>query len=66
MSQAPNPFCNRGVITDPDDFFGRENQIAEIITRLGTMQSTSVVGDAGIGKSSLLYQSLPNGRATVE
>jgi len=55
MSQAPNPFCNRGVITDPDDFFGRENQIAEIITRLGTMQSTSVVGERRIGKSSLLY-----------
>jgi len=49
MSQAPNPFCNRGVITDPDDFFGRENQIAEIITRLGTMQSTSVVGKRRIG-----------------
>jgi uncharacterized protein len=55
MSQAPNPFCNRGVITDPEDFFGRENQIAEIITRLGTMQSTSVVGERRIGKSSLLY-----------
>lgn len=55
MSQAPNPFCNRGVITDPDDFFGRENQIAEIITRLGSMQSTSVVGERRIGKSSLLY-----------
>src|SRR6185503_7658642 len=54
MSQAPNPFCNRGVITDPDDFFGRENQIAEIITRLATMQSTSVVGERRIGKSSLL------------
>src|SRR6185295_305134 len=55
MSQAPNPFCNRGVITDPDDFFGRETQIAEIITRLATMQSTSVVGERRIGKSSLLY-----------
>jgi hypothetical protein len=43
------------VITDPDDFFGRENQIAEIITRLATMQSTSVVGERRIGKSSLLY-----------
>ena len=55
MSQTLNPFCNRGVITDPDDFFGRENQIAEIITRLATMQSTSVVGERRIGKSSLLY-----------
>ncbi len=55
MSQTPNPFCNRGVITDPDDFFGRESQITEIITRLGTMQSTSVVGELRIGKSSLLY-----------
>lgn len=55
MSQAPNPFCNRGVITDPEDFFGREAQIAEVITRLVTMQSTSVVGERRIGKSSLLY-----------
>jgi hypothetical protein len=55
MSQAPNPFCNRGVITDPDDFFGRDAQITEIITRLGTMQSTSVVGELRIGRSSLLY-----------
>lgn len=55
MSQELNPFCNRGVITDPDDFFGRETQIAEIITRLTSMQSTSVVGEWRIGKSSLLY-----------
>lgn len=45
MSQPPNPFCNRGVITDPDDFFGRENQLAEIIARLATMQTTPVAGE---------------------
>jgi len=55
VGQLTNPFCNRGVITDPDDFFGREDQIAEIITRLATLQSTSVVGERRIGKSSLLY-----------
>jgi len=43
------------VITDPDDFIGREEQINEIITRLRTMQSSSVVGERRIGKSSLLY-----------
>jgi len=55
MDFTPNPFINRGVITNPDDFFGREDQINEIITRLHTMQSSSIVGERRIGKSSLLY-----------
>jgi len=50
-----NPFLNRGLITDPDDFFGRKEQLSEIFTRLQGMQSCSVVGERGIGKSSLLY-----------
>jgi len=50
-----NPFTNRVAIKNPDDFFGREEQIAEILARLRTMQSSSVVGERRIGKSSLLY-----------
>jgi uncharacterized protein len=50
-----NPFTNRGAITNPDDFFGRTEQLTEIITRLQRMQSSSVVGERRIGKSSLLY-----------
>ena len=55
MSETPNPFMNRGVITDPNDFFGREEQVNEIFTRLQGMQSSSIVGERRIGKSSLLY-----------
>src|SRR5262245_13144947 len=28
-----NPFTNRGVITNPDEFFGREQEIGEIVSR---------------------------------
>ena len=55
MDSTLNPFTNRGVITDSNDFFGREDQLNEIFTRLQGMQSCSVVGERGIGKSSLLY-----------
>ena len=55
MDSTLNPFMNRGLITDPDDFFGREEQLSEIFTRLQGMHSCSVVGERGIGKSSLLY-----------
>ena len=55
MSETPNPSMNRGVITDPNDFFGREEQVNEIFTRLQGMQSSSIVGERRIGKSSLLY-----------
>jgi hypothetical protein len=55
MNHVPNPFTNRGVITNADDFFGREYQINEILMRLRTMQSSSVIGERRIGKSSLLY-----------
>src|SRR5215475_11276457 len=50
-----NPFTNRNAITNPDEFFGREQEIGEIISRLRSMQSLSVVGERRIGKSSLLY-----------
>lgn len=55
MKSFLNPFTNRGVITNPADFIGRQQEISEIITRLKTMQSCSVVGERRIGKSSLLY-----------
>ncbi len=54
-----NPFTNRGVITNPDEFFGREQEIGEIVSRLRAMQSSSVVGERRIGKSSTLLN-LPN------
>jgi hypothetical protein len=60
-----NPFTNRGVITNPDDFIGRRQQLSEITTRLRTMQSCSVVGERRIGKSSLLYHLSQTGTQRV-
>lgn len=44
------------MVTDPADFIGRAEQMEEICSRLDKMESTSIVGERRIGKSSLLYQ----------
>jgi len=61
-----NPFTNRGVITNEADFIGREEQLGEIIERLRTLQSSSVVGERRIGKSSLLYHLAQTGVQRIE
>ncbi|MGH7455296.1 MAG: hypothetical protein ACRENG_28345, partial [bacterium] len=53
-------------ITDPKKFFGREEELRAILNRLRTMQSTSVVGDRRIGKSSLLYHIFQTGNARLQ
>ena len=50
-----NPYSYGPMVTDPKMFFGREEELRTLYTRLRTMQSTSVVGLRRIGKSSLLY-----------
>ena len=50
-----NPFTIRGTLQNPEAFIGRGAEINDIITRLRSMQSCSVVGERRIGKSSLLY-----------
>ncbi len=52
-----NPYLNRVMIQDPDQFFGRRREVSRILSRMGTErpQSVSVVGDRRIGKSSLLH-----------
>lgn len=49
-----NPFFHRGAIRRAADFFGRESELAEILTLLRNGQSVSVIGPRRIGKSSLL------------
>jgi ABC-type phosphate/phosphonate transport system ATPase subunit len=49
-----NPYLNKGMITDPIEFYGREEEIANIYERIKTTQSIYIVGERGIGKSSLL------------
>ena len=52
----PNPYSCGPMVTDPRMFFGREEELRTLYTRLSTMQSTSIVGLRRIGKSSLLYR----------
>ena len=53
---APNPFGITGQITDPDQFFGREELMRQIFEELGKGGNISLVGARGIGKSSILRQ----------
>lgn len=50
-----NPYQVGGMIRDREQFVGRDREIREILGRVATMQSVSVVGERRIGKSSLLY-----------
>jgi serine/threonine protein kinase len=55
-SSKRNPYLNRVMIKNPQDFFGRKREIKRIYSRLDAPhpQSISVVGERRIGKSSLL------------
>ena len=58
MPENPFVFGNPIVVGDAVAgrlFCGREDDIKQIVGRLKTMQSTSVVGERRIGKTSLLY-----------
>ncbi|HEY0770216.1 MAG TPA: hypothetical protein VGD31_07760, partial [Sphingobacteriaceae bacterium] len=50
-----NPFTSRNMIKDVDCFFGRKKEIEEIYTNLLDLQSTSILGERRLGKSSLLW-----------
>ena len=50
-----NPFYTSGRINDSSLFFGRKRIIREITAELRKGCSVSIVGDAQVGKSSLLY-----------
>ncbi len=50
----PSPFGDMGRITDPDRFFDREELLRQIFERLDEGFNLSLVGESGIGKSSLL------------
>lgn len=66
MAYTPNPFTNRGLVTDPEDFFGRKDELATILERLRSLQCVSVVGERRIGKSSLLYYLVQTGTQQLE
>ncbi|HEX4947104.1 MAG TPA: AAA-like domain-containing protein [Blastocatellia bacterium] len=66
MAQTPNPFTNRGPVTNPEDFFGRKEELATILSRLQSLQCVSIVGERRIGKSSLLYHLSQTGTAQLD
>jgi hypothetical protein len=49
-----NPFFHRGAIRRPEEFHGREAEIAQILGLLRNGQSVSLIGPRRIGKSSML------------
>ena len=51
-----NPFLNRVMILNRDDFYGRKSVIRKLFAKINTTrpQSVSIIGDRKIGKSSLL------------
>ncbi|OEU42401.1 hypothetical protein BGV40_09725 [Methanosarcina sp. Ant1] len=51
-----DPFIEINIIKNPDEFFGRKDELRTIFTRLQGLQSTSIYGERKIGKSSLLYK----------
>lgn len=55
-SSKRNPYLNRVMIKNPDEFFGRSKEIKRIYSRLDAPrpQSISIVGERRVGKSSLL------------
>lgn len=49
-----NPFGKVGRITNPADFFGREELLRQIFEELDKGSNRSIVGESQVGKSSLL------------
>ena len=52
----PNPFTYGKPVSDPTRFVGREEELQQIFSRLGTssFESSSIVGEGRLGKTSLL------------
>lgn len=64
QSFAPNPFGAKGRITNPDDFFDREELLRQIFEELNKGVNISLVGDSAVGKSSLLWKICQQGTAS--
>jgi len=64
---APNPFTFGNPIRDPAKFFGRSEELRQVVNRLRSSahESTSIVGERRIGKTSLLKH-LENGSVAQE
>lgn len=58
MDYRINPFVYETHIMDPSLFVGRQRETRSLVHRLHNKESTSVVGEQGIGKTSLLVHAL--------
>jgi serine/threonine protein kinase/AAA+ ATPase superfamily predicted ATPase len=56
VDTSKNPYMNRVTIKNINEFYGRQNEVNKIYSRIGASrpQSISIVGERRIGKSSLL------------
>lgn len=61
-----NPYQVGGKIRDLNQFIGREREVRDILSRVATMQSVSIVGERRIGKSSLLLYLKENGKQLLD
>ncbi|MDZ8065640.1 MAG: ATP-binding protein [Nostoc sp. DedQUE08] len=56
LPQNYNPFIpQHGRIEDPQQFFSREREISRVFEVLNSNSSVALIGEEGIGKSSLLW-----------
>ncbi|MEH2179510.1 ATP-binding protein [Nostoc sp.] len=56
LLQNHNPFIlQHGRIEDPQQFFGRKHEISRVFEVLNNNSSVALIGEEGIGKSSLLW-----------
>lgn len=60
IAQNPYPGLRPFDTSDADRFFGRTQQIAELVTRLDEVPFVAVAGTSGCGKSSLVRAGLLN------
>src|SRR6266568_2256047 len=49
-----NPYINRAAISEASGFYGREDALRDVYTRVRGGQSVSLIGERRVGKSSLL------------
>jgi energy-coupling factor transporter ATP-binding protein EcfA2 len=66
MVIGQNPFRERSRITNPDRFVGRWSELSLIFDRLEAGRPVLIIGQHGVGKSSLLTHIQQSGAATME
>jgi len=64
FEQLQNPYIHRNAIRDPKCFFGRQQEISELLRYIANGQSVSIIGPRRIGKTSLLFY-LPHAAQTA-